>query len=89
MRHTCLARRLRVRRCRLVLCCPATPETEGLLDARRLALLPREAVLVNVGRGSLIEEEALYEADGYHPSAEGSAAVGEAVAQRVRDAFGL
>ncbi len=46
----------------LVLCCPATPETEGLLDARRLALLPREAVLVNVGRGSLIEEEALYEA---------------------------
>lgn len=46
----------------LVLCCPATPQSEGLLDARRLALLPRGAVLVNVGRGALIAEQPLYEA---------------------------
>ena len=33
-----------------------------MLDARRLALLPEGAVLVNVARGPVISEEALYEA---------------------------
>jgi phosphoglycerate dehydrogenase-like enzyme len=46
----------------LLLCCPATPETEGLLDAARLDLLPRDAVLVNVARGSVVDEGALFEA---------------------------
>ena len=43
----------------LICSLPATPETRRLLDARRLALLPDQAVLINVGRGSLLEEGAL------------------------------
>jgi len=36
------------------------PETEGLIDARRLALMPRSALLVNIARGAIVDEEALY-----------------------------
>ncbi len=43
----------------LVLSLPETAETVGLLDARRLRLLRPEAVVVNVGRGSAIDEPAL------------------------------
>ncbi|WP_442818650.1 hydroxyacid dehydrogenase [Streptomyces sp. NBC_01320] len=38
---------------------PALPETYHLLDARRLSLLRDGATLVNTGRGSLIDTEAL------------------------------
>ncbi|WP_330455805.1 hydroxyacid dehydrogenase [Streptomyces sp. NBC_00820] len=38
---------------------PALPETHHLLDARRLSLLRDGATLVNTGRGSLIDPEAL------------------------------
>ena len=41
---------------------PLTPATRHLLDARRLALLPPHAIVVNVGRGALVEERALVEA---------------------------
>jgi glyoxylate/hydroxypyruvate reductase len=46
----------------LVTLLPATPATENLLDARRLAWLPMGAMIVNPGRGSLIDERALLEA---------------------------
>ena len=39
--------------------CPATAETEGLLNAGRIALLPDGAVVVNTARGSIIDDEAL------------------------------
>ncbi len=38
---------------------PATPATENLLDTRRLALLPQGAAIINPGRGTLIDDEAL------------------------------
>ena len=43
----------------LVLCLPRTPQTDRLLDARRLSLLPPRAVVYNVGRGNAIDEAAL------------------------------
>lgn len=33
---------------------PRTPHTQGLLDERRMRLIPRDALLVNVGRGTMI-----------------------------------
>ncbi len=46
----------------LVMILPSTPSTDRALDARRLALLPRHAWLVNVGRGSTVDEDALVDA---------------------------
>ena len=43
----------------LVSILPDTPETTDLLNARTLALLPRGARLINPGRGTLIEDDAL------------------------------
>lgn len=46
----------------LLVCLPATAETEGLLGETELALLPRNCVLVNVARGAIIDEAALFHA---------------------------
>jgi D-3-phosphoglycerate dehydrogenase / 2-oxoglutarate reductase len=41
----------------VVVCLPRTPETVGLLDAARLALLPARSLLVNVARGGIAPDE--------------------------------
>ena len=38
---------------------PATTETTHLLNAERLSLLPKNAAIINAGRGSLIDQDAL------------------------------
>jgi phosphoglycerate dehydrogenase-like enzyme len=43
----------------VVLAAPHTAETERIVGARELALMKREAVLVNVARGALVDELAL------------------------------
>jgi phosphoglycerate dehydrogenase-like enzyme len=43
----------------VVLAAPLTSNTAGLLDGKRLDLLPRSAIVVNVARGALLDEEAL------------------------------
>ena len=46
----------------VVLACPLTPETRGLIDATALAQMKRTAYLVNIARGAVIDEPALIEA---------------------------
>ncbi len=46
----------------IVLATPLTEATRHLIDARRLDLLPPHAVLVNLARGAVVDEQALYEA---------------------------
>lgn len=43
----------------LAMSLPATPETKGIFSRERMALLPEGAYIVNVGRGSAIDEDAL------------------------------
>lgn len=42
--------------------CPLTPETEGIVNRDRLALMKATAYLINSSRGPLVDEEALAEA---------------------------
>jgi phosphoglycerate dehydrogenase-like enzyme len=46
----------------VVLCTALGPETEGLIDARRLALMKPSAFLVNIARGAVVDEDAIYAA---------------------------
>jgi lactate dehydrogenase-like 2-hydroxyacid dehydrogenase len=41
---------------------PSTPELKGFLDARRIGLLPRDAIVINVARGDMVDDDALIEA---------------------------
>ncbi|MDZ7701463.1 MAG: 2-hydroxyacid dehydrogenase [Halobacteriales archaeon] len=45
----------------VVLAAPLTPETEGLIDAEALGWLAEDAMLINVGRGGLIDQADLYD----------------------------
>ncbi len=45
----------------LVITAPLTDETRGLIDAEALATLPPDAIVVNVGRGAVIDTSALVE----------------------------
>jgi len=46
----------------VVVLCPLTEETRGLIDARRLALMRPDAFLVNVARGPIVDQAALTDA---------------------------
>ena len=46
----------------LSLHCNVTPATRGLMNARRFALLPDGAILVNAARGALVDDDALVDA---------------------------
>ncbi|OHV67186.1 dehydrogenase [Mesorhizobium sp. LCM 4577] len=46
----------------IVLCCPLTEETRGLISRERIARMKPNALLINVARGPVVDDEALIEA---------------------------
>ncbi len=46
----------------IIITAPLTPETKDLIGEKELALLPRGSILVNVGRGLIVDEGALFSA---------------------------
>jgi phosphoglycerate dehydrogenase-like enzyme len=46
----------------VVITCPLTPATEGLIGSNELRLMQRDSYLVNVSRGRIVQEQAIYEA---------------------------
>ncbi len=46
----------------LVLCCPLTPETTGLINRERIGRMKRGALLINVSRGPVVDDAALMDA---------------------------
>ena len=46
----------------LAITAPSTPETRGFLNAERIALLPDGAIVVNIARGELVDDDALIDA---------------------------
>jgi phosphoglycerate dehydrogenase-like enzyme len=45
----------------LFLSLPLTDETKGMIGERELALLPEGAILVNISRGRIVDEKALFD----------------------------
>jgi len=46
----------------LVIACPLTSETRGLIGAEELSLMKRSAILINIARAQIVDEEPLYAA---------------------------
>ncbi|CAM3829105.1 hypothetical protein BOSP111201_26955 [Bordetella sputigena] len=46
----------------VAVCLPLTPQTLGMIGAAQLAVMKKTAVIINVGRGPIIDEHALYSA---------------------------
>lgn len=46
----------------VALCLPLTPRTEGIFDARRLGAIKHGAYIYNIGRGDLVDQDAMIEA---------------------------
>ena len=46
----------------LIMSLPSTPDTAGILSRERISALNPQALIINVGRGSAIDQEALVEA---------------------------
>ena len=44
-----------------IIAIPQTSETEGIIGSEELASLGKDGILVNVGRGSVVDEKALFE----------------------------
>jgi len=43
----------------IILALPATPETDGMIDATAIAAMKPSAVLINIARGSVVDQDAL------------------------------
>lgn len=48
----------------LILCCPLTEQTHNLISADLIALLPHHAIVINLARGPVIDQESLTQALG-------------------------
>jgi len=46
----------------VMLTCPVTPETENLISMNQFKQMKRDAILINMGRGKLVDQDALVEA---------------------------
>ena len=46
----------------IAVCLPSTPDTQGLIDARRVGLIKPGAILINTGRGGIVDEAAVADA---------------------------
>ena len=46
----------------LSICCPATKETENMINKETVEYFPKGAIITNVARGDIVEDEALIDA---------------------------
>ncbi len=46
----------------VAVCLPLTAKTKGLIDARHIGLMKKDAILINAGRGGIVDEQAVADA---------------------------